>query len=187
MFNGSGMGAGKETDGAESVCYPTSSCNVPIELTEETSSVLTLEKELITDSGGAGQFRGGCGVRTTVRPADGLDQSLTFLAALHHMDYPPFGLSGGHDGSATHAALNGERLTSYEARAELSARVVTGSETTITIDTAGGGGYGDPALRDPKSVLRDVRNGLVSLEAARDLYGVEIDLSTLSVTRVKGA
>lgn len=182
MFNGSGMGAGNGRDGAGAVCYPTSSCNVPIELTEETSLVHTVEKELITDSGGAGQFRGGAGVRTTVRPADEVQQPLTFLAALHHLDVPPFGLAGGRPGSPTSAALNGQRLTSQEALDELSARVVTDAVTTVTIETAGGGGFGDPTQRDPQMVLRDVRNGLISVEAARDTYGFDVDLSTLGIS-----
>jgi N-methylhydantoinase B/oxoprolinase/acetone carboxylase alpha subunit len=180
MFNGSGMGGGNGADGAESVCYPTSSCNVPIELTEETSSVLTLEKELIPDSGGAGEFRGGSGVRVTVRPADDTASPLTFFAALHHQDFPPFGLNGGKDGTPTHARLNGRLLTSVEARDQLTARVVTDLTTTITVETAGGGGFGDPRRRDPHSVLRDVRNGLVTVQAARDVYGLDIDPTTLT-------
>ena len=48
-------------------------------------------------------------------------------------------------------------------------------------DLAGGGGWGDPLKRDPESVLRDVRNELVSAEAARDLYGVIVDTATWTV------
>lgn len=187
MFNGAGMGAGRETDGAESVCYPTSSCNVPIELVEETSSVLTLEKELIADSGGAGQYRGGSGVRVTVRPVDGLEHPLTFFVAPHHQDFPPFGLRGGRAAEPTHARLNGQLLTAKETREQLIARVVTDSSTTITVETTGGGGYGDPRMRDAWRVLRDVRNGLVSQEAARDVYGLDIDLETLTARPIDDA
>jgi N-methylhydantoinase B len=76
--------------------------------------------------------------------------------------------------------LNGTLLTSVEARDQLTARVVTDLTTTITVETAGGGGYGDPHRRDPRAVLRDVRNGLVTVKTARDVYGLNIDPTTLT-------
>ena len=51
----------------------------------------------------------------------------------------------------------------------------------ISYRTCGGGGYGDPAARDPRLVQRDVRDRKVSVERARDLYRVEIDPSTWAV------
>jgi N-methylhydantoinase B len=48
-------------------------------------------------------------------------------------------------------------------------------DTVVTVELPGGGGYGPPAMRDPQRVLEDVREGYVTLEQARDAYGVAID------------
>ena len=53
----------------------------------------------------------------------------------------------------------------------------------MTLETAGGGGFGPPAERDPRRVLADVRSGLVSVEAAARRYGVAVDLDHLIVSR----
>jgi N-methylhydantoinase B len=55
------------------------------------------------------------------------------------------------------------------------------SDTVVTVELPGGGGYGPPAARDPERVLEDVREGYVSLERARDMYGVAIDPGTGTV------
>jgi N-methylhydantoinase B/oxoprolinase/acetone carboxylase alpha subunit len=184
MFSGGGMGAGAEVDGVDAICYPTTSCNVPVELIEKTTSILVTEKEFLPDSGGPGRTRGGAGVRVTIRKPDDLDRPLTMIAHLHHQEHPPYGLHGGHDGTATRALVNGRTASLDEVREELGALELTDTNTHITIETAGGGGFGDPRERSPHKVLDDVRNGFVSPAAARRDYGVSVDLDHLSVERL---
>jgi N-methylhydantoinase B/oxoprolinase/acetone carboxylase alpha subunit len=175
MFNGGGMGAGPTTDGVDAICYPTTSCNVPIEIIEKTTSILVTEKELLPDSGGAGRTRGGCGVRVGIRLPDDFDRPMTAIAHLHHQEHPPYGLHGGQGGTATRARLNGEVASLERVRDELGAMELVDSDLEITIETAGGGGFGNPRERSLAQVVADVRDGLVSREAARRDYGVVVD------------
>ncbi len=54
-------------------------------------------------------------------------------------------------------------------------------DTVVTVELPGGGGYGPPMARDPERVLEDVREGYVSIDQARAVYGVAIDPVTLTV------
>lgn len=184
MFNGGGMGAGPETDGVDAICYPTSACNVPIEILETTTSVLMVEKEFLTDSAGPGRTRGGSGLRVTIGVPEELNPPLTVGVNLHHQGYPPFGLSGGHGGMPARVRINGDVLPVSEVRHRLGAMAVDDPRLRITVETPGGGGYGDPRRRDPQRVLVDVRNGFVSAAAARQYYGVLVDLDALRAERV---
>jgi len=181
MFNGGGMGAGPGADGVDAICYPTSACNVPIELTEKTTTIHITEKEFLPDSGGAGAFRGGMGLRVTFGLPDDATPPTLIDTHLHHQQYPPAGLDGGRSGTPTRARLNGQPLTVDETRQRLATRTLNDATTRITIETAGGGGFGPPTKRDSFSVLRDVRNGLVSVEAAASDYGLLVDLDRLTV------
>jgi N-methylhydantoinase B len=80
---------------------------------------------------------------------------------------PAPGADGGHDGAPGEVSVDGEPLpTKRLTRLAPDARV--------RLDLPGGGGVGDPRERDPQAVLRDVVDGYVSIEAARELYGVRI-------------
>ncbi|MBI3976775.1 MAG: hydantoinase B/oxoprolinase family protein [Chloroflexi bacterium] len=186
MFNGGGMGAGAATDGVHAICYPTSASNVPIEILESLTSVLVAEKEFLPDSAGAGRQRGGCGVRVTIGVHDDLDRPLIVGAAFHNQEYPAFGLAGGRDAAPTRARMDGRPLAVGEIRHELGAYALDDPDVRITLETAGGGGFGEPAERDPARVFADVRAGFVSAEAATRVYGVEIDLERVRANRRGG-
>ncbi|MBI3977277.1 MAG: hydantoinase B/oxoprolinase family protein [Chloroflexi bacterium] len=183
MFHGGGMGAGLTTDGVDAICFPTSACNVPIEIFESTTAILTDEKEFLPDSGGPGRTRGGASLRVTIgKPAD-LDRSLTVTAGCHHQGYPAHGLLGGGNGVLTRVVLDGRLLEVHEVRHELGAFELTDPGVRITLETAGGGGFGDPLERDLARVFADVRKGFVSAEAAARVYGVEVDLEGVRAYR----
>jgi N-methylhydantoinase B/oxoprolinase/acetone carboxylase alpha subunit len=183
VFCGGGMGAGSVTDGADATIFPTSSCNVPIEITEAATGMHVLEKEYVLDSGGAGRLRGGCGVRLTVAAPDDLAQPVIIGIAAHNQEYPPQGLFGGQSGKPTRVRLNGELVPTHEVGAKLAAYELSDPAVRITLETGGGGGFGPPSQRDPSKVLADVRSGLVSPHAAEEEYGVIMDLEQLKAAR----
>ena len=124
--------------------------------------------EILADSGGAGRFRGGCGVRRDiVFTCDG-----EFLSVIKKTKSPPWALAGGHSpapntviafpGTDRERTISTERLT-----------VRTGDR--IRLLTAGGGGHGDPAQRDPDAIRRDLAEGYITPTAARNDYGYDIE------------
>ncbi len=81
FFMGAGQGASRHGDGKSALLYPTSAANTSVELMEARAPVLVLEKSFVTDSGGAGEHRGGCGVRTRLRKLH--DDGLPMLASVY--------------------------------------------------------------------------------------------------------
>src|SRR5437870_10595859 len=131
--------------------------------------------ELIRDSAGAGKFRGGCGVRRDLRfLAD--EGKLTNLS--DRQRFAPYGAFGGDTGTLGRTVINpgpGERVIHGKASGAFAYGDV------ISFQQPGAGGYGPPFARDPARVLEDVRVGYVSLEQAREAYGVLIDGATVKV------
>ena len=122
--------------------------------------------EFREDSGGAGTFRGGPGIDREFE----LLEDVMITTSLERSKCPPWGLMGGASGSPPVATLSTPDGAVERFNKATMKPVPAGSR--LTISTAGGGGYGPPAERDPDSVLRDVRRGLVSPEAAAGVYGV---------------
>jgi N-methylhydantoinase B/oxoprolinase/acetone carboxylase alpha subunit len=176
IFCGAGLGAGRDGDGAEATIFPTSSCNVPIEITEAVTGVRVVEKEYLMDSGGAGRTRGGCGVRLTVAAGEDQAHPVTLGVGAHNQEYPPRGLSGGDDGTPARMFLNGELVPTHRVREILATYELFEPEVRVTLETAGGGGLGNPRERDAERVHDDVRNGFVSVQAARERYGATVDI-----------
>ena len=81
FFMGAGQGASQHSDGKSALLYPTSAANTSVELMEARAPVLVLEKCFVTDFGGAGEHRGGCGVRTRLRKLH--DDGLPTLASVY--------------------------------------------------------------------------------------------------------
>lgn len=157
LFNAGGLGATARNDGLHTTVFPSSASNVPVELFEVAAPVLISEKELIPGSGGAGQYRGGLGQRTSVRRLPGSTAHIIVSASPHRQDPAPEGLHGGESGAPARVRLNGRWLTRLEATQLTGAyELCDGDE--LTVDTAGGGGYGPPIARDPASIARDRRD-----------------------------
>lgn len=162
-----GYGGRSTKDGAEALC-PVFNCgNVPIEVHETNNPVRIRRLELIQDSGGAGKFRGGCGLRKDVELlADG---ATVVLLGDRHKN-APYGLFGGQPGAAAQTILLRDRtevpLGSKEVR-----RLQRGD--VISYRLAGAGGYGEPHERDRAAVQKDVANGFISRETASIVYGVD--------------
>jgi N-methylhydantoinase B len=142
--------------------------NAPVEETELNYPVRIDRLALVEDSDGAGRFRGGLGLRKDYR----FDRPTTFTVLADRTVRGPWGALGGLDGRPAEYVLirrGEEQPLSAKGTVELEAGDV------VSYRTCGGGGYGPPRERDPELVLRDVREGKVSAERARDVYGVVVE------------
>jgi N-methylhydantoinase B len=165
---GSGARAGK--DGLDGVqVHITNTSNLPVECLEMEYPLLVEEYALVDDSGGPGRFRGGLGLRRTIRVLAG---DATFLGTLDRAHFAPWGVFGGGEGGRASLAMNAG-TPSARALASKVAGLKVGEGDAVTIVTPGAGGYGPPEERDRTLVDRDVREGKVSPEVARAAYGVE--------------
>jgi N-methylhydantoinase B len=167
---GGGAGARAVKDGASGTNVNQSNAKIAsVEIIESEFPTRVLRFELIRDSGGAGAFRGGLGIR---REYLNLAEARFSIRSAKHV-IPPEGASGGNPGRTGDIRINpdtpGEkRLPTRYADYPLKAG------DTFRLDTPGGGGFGDPLDREAERVLADVREGYVSVEAARGQYGVVV-------------
>jgi len=163
-----GAGARASKDGMSGITVNQSNARIaPIEIIESEFPTRVLRFELIADSGGAGEFRGGLGIR---RQYLNLADARFSIRSMKHV-IPPNGCAGGATGRPGDIWINPEteqakRLPTRYADYPLKEGDV------FRLDTPGGGGHGDPLARDPERVLADVREGAVSVAAATREYGV---------------
>ncbi len=136
----------------------------------EAGMPLRIERsELRPDSGGEGRRRGGLGLRREVRLlyGEGRYSALSDRAVL-----PPFGVGGGGPAAPVKVSVRrAGREVEFPTPGKVTGYPVAAPDVVV-MQSAGGGGYGDPLARDPELVRRDVVAGYVSAERARDGYGV---------------
>ncbi|AMN45306.1 hydantoinase B/oxoprolinase family protein [Rhodoplanes sp. Z2-YC6860] len=168
-FFGGGLGGNPEGDGLNHANNPISTATIPpVEILESLYPVMFTQWALRPDSGGPGRHRGGLGAIYEVEAlADGGAE--VFLLG-ERGKYPPFGVNGGGT-----AVLNRfvYETDSGEATPPLVSKITDVKirrGQKVRLETPGGGGFGDPATRDPARVARDVRLGYVSRLAALDHY-----------------
>ena len=167
-----------------------------VESNEAAMPIRYLFRRRLKDSGGAGRFRGGTGGEYAWVLHDAPDGRFGFVVSGKGIDYPmAHGVSGGYpgapgryvivrdrDGAQQHAP---QHLDDMAGRHEPVSWGVfeIGPKDALYVRWNGGGGYGDPLERDPASVCKDVNEGTVSREAARDLYGVIVKNGDLDGTQ----
>lgn len=165
-----GGGARSTKDGWDAMAnHTTNTSNLPIESLEREYPILVERYELAADSAGPGQYRGGLGATRVVR---GLDTTITVGGWGCDQQLPPRGLAGGADGvpgAFTFESGAGPRVVRSTV-----AGVALDAGARLTVSTAGGGGYGNPLERDRALVLADLREGKITPEHARDVYGLDI-------------
>ena len=166
-----GMGASSRADGLSCMSFPTNVFNTPMEIFENWAPVLVREKCLATDSGGPGQYRGGCGQHFTIESMSTTPVKLAILGDR----IKTFAQGAGAVWNAAPGAitLNGEAVGFSKGVSYL------GKGDVITLTLAGGAGYGDPALRNKDIVVDEVRNGYTSIEQAEQAYSLKIDPDSL--------
>ncbi len=164
---GGGFGARASKDGMDGVqAHVHNTENAPVEETELNYPVRIVRYELIPDSGGAGRYRGGLGIR---RDYQFVDHEASFTLLSDRAKFPPWGLFGGQPGWTARYLRDPEGET-IPLPSKVTVRLRSGEMTSV--QTPGGGGYGDPLERDPDAVGRDVAEGKVSERMAQGSYGV---------------
>jgi N-methylhydantoinase B len=128
--------------------------------------------ELRIDSGGAGAMRGGLGMRRVVRLAG---DEATYSVLSDRAVIPPYGVGGGGAAAPVRVSIRANGAETALATPGKATGLVIRRESVVVMESAGGGGYGDPLARDPRLVAEDVLAGYVSPERARAAYGVALD------------
>jgi len=170
---GGGAGARASRDGASGITVNQSNAKIaPVEIIESEFPTRLLRFELIRDSGGAGQFRGGLGIR---RSYLNLAESRFSIRSAKHV-IPAQGCEAGWPGRTGDIRINPGTATEVRLPTRYADYPLQEGDV-FEVETPGGGGFGDPQLRDQQAVLRDVRNGYVSPEAAARDYGVRLTRS----------
>lgn len=176
-----GSGASKHADGLSAVqVHMTNTSNMPIEAMETEFPIIIVKKyALRTDSGGAGEYRGGLGID---REFEMMRPGIQCKATGDRQKFAPYGLEGGGEGAvgAFYRQMDGART---KMPGKSTGNRMKQGEVLIAL-TPGAGGYGDPFQRDPQKVLDDVADRYVSEEAARRLYGVAVVKSEAGVYRL---
>jgi len=169
MIGGTGARSGRDgVDGRDSGI--SNLANNPVETVEAELGVEIMSYALRPDSGGAGRWRGGCGMELTFRALT--DDTNVLGRGMERLLFRPWGSNGGRPGAPGELIVNRGRPD--ERRLGKIDVLTVNAGDTITFLTPGAGGWGDPAERDTQAVLHDVRNGFVTAEAAARDYGVEI-------------
>ncbi|GAB3040239.1 hydantoinase B/oxoprolinase family protein [Parafrigoribacterium mesophilum] len=186
-----GCGARSYADGVDTGgIIINTTANIPsIEATEDAYPLLYLFRRQLTDSGGAGRFRGGVSGEVAITPYDTSEPLSTSFAGVGSVTPNALGVAGGLPGAtvrflrfeeADALGGNGPRLAGElgDIAGPRTAGILNSSKIQFDLRTVeyhnwqGGGGFGDPLDRDPAKVSDDVRLGLVSAEQARQTYGV---------------
>ncbi|HJO69771.1 MAG TPA: hydantoinase B/oxoprolinase family protein, partial [Rhodospirillales bacterium] len=144
--------------------------NNPLEVVERECGVIVRNWDVLPDSGGPGRWRGGVAAACTIEIVR--DGGAIYGVGMERMRFPAWGFRGGKPGQLMRVIVNQGRDDEYElGKIE---EILVNAGDTITVMLPGAGGYGDPYLRDPEAVLRDVRYDFVTADGARRDYGVVI-------------
>lgn len=163
-----GFGARPDRDGINAVASTVSNMsNTPIEILEMSFPLRVEEYSLIPDSGGAGRFRGGLGVKRVWRV---LEKASNAAVCCERSVTPPFGLDGGLSGGPARIELTVATQDVQVLNSKGGFAAPAGS--LVTLQAPGSGGYGPPAERDPEAVRQDLLDGYISARAAREVYGL---------------
>jgi len=166
IFHCGGTGARPQKDGLSATAFPSGVRTIPIEATESVAPVLFYRREFRASSGGAGKQRGGLG--QTIELGGAGANPIALLCNFERVRNPARGREGGGAGGPGTVALRSGRPIRPKGRQTVPAR------DAICLGLPGGGGFGDPLMRDPAAVRDDVLDGLITEEEARRDYGVAI-------------
>ncbi len=174
-FFGGGLGGNPEGDGLNHGNNPISTATIPpAEILEAAYPVMFTQWALRPDSGGAGRHRGGCGA---IYEIEALSESGADVFLLGERGkFPPFGVAGGGAAAMNRFVYEMDEGPQSPPLVTKIADIHIAKGQRVRLESPGGGGYGAPAERDREAVRRDVANGYISAEAARETYGLDIEI-----------
>lgn len=162
-----GTGALPDRDGMSTTPFPHNKAITPVEIYENTAPLMIERKELLVDSGGPGQFRGGLGQRIVITSSN--DRPMNITLRPDKIRFPAPGIAGGEPGGLGRFDLDG---VGFDHRGPF--RFSPGQH--LTLDLPGGGGYGDPKQRDRAAVQADLEGGYITREQATEVYGLKEEM-----------
>ncbi len=169
LFTGGGYGGSYEGDGLSNGCSTIGISKMPpVEVLEQYYPVLFEEFALAEGSGGAGEHRGGFGIRYAIKIRRG---EARVSMVMDHGRVGPQGALGGRDGGVNTVLVEQGGKTYRPPHLSKDQDIEVGPGDVVRVSTPGGGGYGDPARRSPALVERDLRRGYYTPEQARTLFG----------------
>lgn len=174
-----GWGAGFDMDGESGLvaCGDGETYIASNEVYEKRMPILVERYCLNTESGtGHGKFRGGFGVIKDYRV---LCSEAYFTVSIGRNKFPPWGVAGGLNGTPNYCVIFKQGEEPKVVRKVAAVKLRRGD--LVSLRSGGGGGWGDPLDRDPELVKMDVKNEYITLETARDVYGVVLDPKTLEI------
>ncbi|MFD5858796.1 hydantoinase B/oxoprolinase family protein [Streptomyces chartreusis] len=158
---GGGYGAGAHFDGLDGVhAHLTNTSNLPVEALEGEYPLRVLEYSLVDGSGGVGTYRGGMGLRRVITVEH---DDCTVDVVMSRLITRPWGLEGGRPAAPSELRVN-DQLAGTQRAFPFEAG------DRVSVQTAGGGGYGNPADRNPEAIARDLREGRIDAATATS-YG----------------
>ena len=170
LFQSGGMGARRGKDGLSATGFPAAVASVPTEVLETTTPLVQCERVFVTDSAGAGRWRGGLGQRSTIRCRSGVPWAVSVLA--ERTVFPAQGLDGGEAGAVGKLSVDGRMLESKRV-------TPLDPNAQVCLELPAGGGVGNARDRPVEQVISDVADGYVSLELALERYGVDLRCTAL--------
>ena len=170
-------GGRPDRDGNDGLCNLANiASNIPSEEAECNYPVRIDRYGLVRDTGGAGRFRGGMAIE---REWTLLEGEADLLIRSDRRDHLPYGLSGGQPGSGSLSVLYATDGSETLLPVMVSTRIKKNER--LYHRQPGAGGHGSPFSRDPKAIAWDVKNDRVSVQAAREKYGVVVDPVSFAV------
>lgn len=165
-----GLGGTRSGDGADGIsCGVANPQNIPAEVVEMDYPVRIHRFELVRDSGGSGEFRGGLGLK---REYEMLAETATFNVRGERSAFAPRGSYGGGNGSLSNAYLEDGEGKLNPIPSKYTGQIQRGRRLLIV--QPGGGGFGDPARRSRSQLVADYLGGKMSAEKIKKDFGVDI-------------
>ena len=162
---GSAYGAGIAHDGVTATATHLSNLHTtPIEILESEFPCRITRFALVPDSGGPGRWRGGLAMQREYE----LLEAATVVRRFNKTRFPPQGLAGGRPGARARFVVRIGSQQEFETKA--SAKIEMAAGERFLLQSAGGGGYGDPRRRDADALARDLAEGYVTPRAAKRDY-----------------
>ena len=164
---GGGMGGRYSKDGKDGVqVHLTNTSNLPVEAIEMEYPLRVEEYSFVENSGGAGKYRGGLGIRRIIRP---ISHKCEFTGVGERFKHSPWGVFGGKSGKPGKFYLehkNG-KITKLSSK---SSSIYTNESHAIIMETPGAGGYGNPKKRSKENILKDKVSGKFSNSFIKKYY-----------------